>query len=83
MELMHWDMNIYSIKPLNGKGLMHTINQQQLFNLQKSQGDINLLDEAPDTSLPINLTRKTPERNFPQHSHQYGTRFKAKANSIL
>ena len=54
MELKHRDPNVYNIKPLCGP--MCTVNQQQLFDLQKSQGD-NLLHPAPDTYLPIMLTK--------------------------
>ena len=56
MESKHQDPNVYNIKPLCGMGPMHMVNQQQLFNLQKSQGD-NLLHLAPDTYLPIMLTK--------------------------
>ena len=37
------DLNVYIIKPLNGKGPMHMVNQQQLFDLQKTQGVIHHL----------------------------------------
>ena len=33
MESQHQDPNVYTIKPLNGKGPMHEVNQQQLFDL--------------------------------------------------
>ena len=82
VESKHWDPNVYTIKPLNGKGPMCMVNQQQLFSLQKLQGD-NLLDQAPDTTLPINLTKKGPDIKPPQSSHPYGTRSKTKVNSIL
>ena len=72
VELKHWDPNVYNIKPLCGKGPMHMVNQKQLFDLQKSQGD-NLLHPAPDTHLPIMLTKKLPETKTSQTSHQYGT----------
>ena len=39
VESKHWDPNVYKIKPLCGKGPMHTVNWQQLFDLQKSPGD--------------------------------------------
>ena len=65
MESKHWDPNVYTIKPLSGKGPMYTVNWQQLYDLQKSQGD-NLLDQAPDTNLPIMLAKKTPEKRFPK-----------------
>ena len=48
MESKHRDPNVYKIKPLCGKGPMHTVNWLQLFGLQKSPGD-NLLHPAPDT----------------------------------
>ena len=58
MESKHQDLNVYTIKPLSGKDPMHMVNQWQLFDLQKSQGD-NLLDQTPDTNLPIMLAKKT------------------------
>ena len=78
VESKHWDPNVYKIKPLCGKGPMHTVNQQQLFDLQKSPGD-NLLHPAPDTHLPIMLMQKSPK--VPPVSHPYGTRSKTKVDS--
>ena len=75
MELKHQDPNVYNIKPLSGKGTMHLVNWQQLFDLQKSQGD-NLLDQAPDTYLPIMLTKKPNKNSTPQISYLYGKRLK-------
>ena len=82
VESKHWDSNAYTIKPPNGKSAMCMVNQWQLFDHQRSQGD-NLLDQAPDTNWPINLPKKIPEGKPPQISHQYDTRSKAKVNSIL
>ena len=82
MESKHWDPTVYTIKPPNGKGPMHTVNWWQLCDLQKSQGD-NLLHQAHDTNLPIMLAKKTPEKKTPQVSHPYVTRSKTKVNSIL
>ena len=59
---------------------MHTVNQQQLYDLQKSHGD-NLLHPAPDTYLPIMLTKISHETKTPQTSHPYGTQSKTKVNS--
>ena len=78
MELKHWDPNVYKIKPLCGKGPMHTVNRRQLFDLQKSPGD-NLLHLAPDTHLPIMLTQKPSK--VPPIIHPYGTRSKTKVDS--
>ena len=36
MESKHQDPNVYTIKPLSGKGPMHTVNQWQIFDLQNS-----------------------------------------------
>ena len=36
MESKHQDPNLYIIKPLNVKGPMLMVNQQQLFNIHKS-----------------------------------------------
>ena len=59
---------------------MHMVNWQQSFDLQKSQGD-NLLHPAPDTYLPIMLTKKSPETKIPKRSPPYGTWSKIKVNS--
>ena len=58
MESKHQDTNVYNIRQLSGKGPVHMVSQWQLFDLQNSQGN-NLLDQAPDTYLPIMLTKKT------------------------
>ena len=63
VELKHQDPNVYKIKPLCGKGPMHTVNQQQLYNLQKVLGN-NLLHPAPDTHLPIMLTCRNRQRSL-------------------
>ena len=57
---------------------MHTVNRQQLFDLQKSPGD-NLLHPAPDTHLPIMLTQKPSK--VPPIIHTYGTQSKTKVDS--
>ena len=80
MESKHWDPNVYNIKPLSGKGLMHMVKWWKLFDLQKSQGD-NLLNQAPDTNLAIMPTKIIPENKTPQISHPYGTWSKTKVNS--
>ena len=63
MESKHQDLNVYVIKPLNGKGPMHKMNWQQLFNLQKTQGSDTPSNPAPDTILPTLLVKK-PTRGF-------------------
>ena len=80
MESKHWDPNVYKIKPLCWKSTMHMVNQWQLFDLQKSPGD-NSLHPAPDTYLPIMLTKKWQNTKTPQLSHPYGTWSKTKVDS--
>ena len=58
MDLKHQDPNVYTIKPLNGKGLLSMVNWHQLSDHQKSQENINPSDQAADTILPISLTKK-------------------------
>ena len=84
MDSKHQDPNDYIIKPLNGKGPMHTVNWQQLFDLHKSQGHDMPSNPAPDTKLPTLLVKK-PIRGItiPQHVHPYGTRSKTRANSMV
>ena len=80
MESKCRDPNVHNIKPLCGKGPMHMVNWQQLFDLQKSQGD-NLLHPAPDTYLPIMLTKNLQNTKTPQSSHLYSTQSKIKVDS--
>ena len=83
MELKQKDPNVYTIKPLNGKGPMHMVNQQQLFYLHKSQGNTMPSNQAPYTNLTITLNKKTMGKVTLHNSHPYGTRFKARAHSIV
>ena len=84
MESQHQDPNVYTIKPLNGKGPMCKVNWQQLFNLQKTQGSDKPSNPAPNTILPTLLVKK-PTRGLitPQQTHPYGTRSKTQVNTIL
>ena len=83
MESKHKVPNVCTIKPLNGKGPMHMVNWQQLFDLHKSQGNDMPSNPSPDTNLPIILTKKTTKNVTPQCSHLYGTRSKTKVNSTV
>ena len=51
MVSKHQDLNVYSILLIGGKGPVHIVNCQQLFNLKRSQGNADLLDQVPDLSL--------------------------------
>ena len=84
MESQHQDPNVYTIKPFNGKGPMHKVNWQQLFDLQKTQGRDKPSNPTPNTILPTLLVKK-PTRGLitPQQTHPYGTRSKTQANTIL
>ena len=59
MESQQQDPNVHVIKPLNGKGPMHKVNWQQLFDLQKTQGSDMPSNPAPDTILPTLLVKKS------------------------
>ena len=84
MESQHQDPNVYTIKPLNGKGPMCKVNWQQLFDLQKTHGSDKPSNPAPNTILPTLLVKK-PTRGLitPQQTHPYGTRSKTQVNTIL
>ena len=84
IESKHHDPNVYIIKPLNGKGPMHMVSQQQLFDLQKTQGSDMPSSPAPDTILPTLLVKK-PTRGLTtcQHVHPHGTRSKTQANTMI
>ena len=62
MESQHQDLNVYVIKPLNGKGPMCKVNRWQLFDLQKTQGSDMPSNSALDTILPTLLVKKTHYR---------------------
>ena len=47
VESQHQDPNVYTIKPLNGKGPMCKVNRWQLFDLQKTQGS-----DKPSNPVP-------------------------------
>ena len=84
MESQHQDPNVYTIRPLNGKGPVHKVNQQQLFDLQKTQGSDKPSNPPPDTILPTLLVQKPTRGSItPQQTHPYGTRSKTQANTIL
>ena len=84
VESQHQDPNVYTIKPLNGKGPMHKVNWWQLYNLQKTQGSDKPSNPAPNTNLPTLLVKK-PTRGLttPQNTHPYGTRSKTQVNTIV
>ena len=83
MESQQQDPNVYTIKPLNGKGPMSKVNWWQLFDLQKTQGSDKPSDPAPNTILPTLLVKKTTRGSItPQQIHPYGTRSKTQANTI-
>ena len=84
IESKYQDPNVYIIKPHNGKGPMHMVNQQQLFDLQKTQGSDMPSSPVPDTILPTLIVKK-PTRGLttPQHMHAYGTRSKTQANTMV
>ena len=65
MDWKHQDPNVYSTRPLDGKGHMSTVNKWQLFNLQKSLGNTNTTNQDPDTNLPIYQAKKFPINNTP------------------
>ena len=39
VESQQQDPNVYTIRPLNGKGPMCKVNRWQLYDLQKTQGE--------------------------------------------
>ena len=84
VESQHQDPNVYTIRPLNGKGPMCKVNWQQLYDLRKTQGSDKPSDPAPNTILPTLLVKKlTRGLGTPQQTHRYGTRSKTQANTIL
>ena len=77
VESQHQDLNVYTIRPPNGKGPKCKVNWQQLFDLQKTQGSDKPSNPDPDTILPTLLVKKPTRGSItPQHTHPYGTRSK-------
>ena len=84
MESQHQDPNVYTIRPLNGKGAMCKVNWQQLFDLRKTQGSDKPSDPAPNTILPTLLVKKPTRGSItPQNTHPYGTRSRSQVNTVL
>ena len=64
MESQHLDPNVYTIKPVSGKGVVQKVNQYQLFNLKRS-----LKDPDPTVSVPnINVPKYQPKKKINQHT---------------
>ena len=82
VDLKHQNPNMYSIKLLDGKGPMYMVNQKQLYNLQKSQGDPDSVDQTLDTKLLMYQTVKIQPNRTLHPSHQYGTTSKTQVNNI-
>ena len=83
----HKDPNVYTIHPLCG-GLVHMVNQWQLFDLKKSSlGDSRDPDptdsSAPKTMLPFFQPKMTKMENDTPHQHPYGTKSKTQTNAVV
>ena len=78
MEAQHQDPNVYTIKPVSGKGVVQKVNWHQLFNLKRA-----LRDADPTVGVPnIKLPKYQPKKKLiqtPPISHPYGTHSKTKA----
>ena len=79
--LKHKDPEVYIIHPLY-RGLVHTVNWWQLFDLKKSSlGDSG--DSALETKLPFFQPKKTKTDLDRPHNHLYGTRSKTQTKATF
>ena len=85
----HKDPNVYIIHPSCG-GLVHMVNQQQLFVLKKSalwdSGDLDpdpTNSSFPRTNLPFYEPRKMKPKDDMPHQHPYGTRSKTQTQEVF
>ena len=63
MESQHQGPNVYTIKPVSGKGVVWKVNWHQLFNLKRSLGD-----SGPTVSVPdINVPKYQPKKKLTKH----------------
>ena len=63
---------------------MCKVNQQQLYDLQKTQGSDKPSDPAPNTILTTLLVKKPTRGSIaPQNTHPYSTRSKTQVNTLL
>ena len=54
MESQYQDLNVYTTKPVSGKGVVQKVNQHQLFDLKRSLGDPD-----PTVSVPTLMCQNT------------------------
>ena len=83
--LNHKDPKVYTINLLCG-GLVHTVNQQQLFDLRKSSlGDSGDSDPTSPSSSKANLPFYQPKKLQPDtpHQHPYGMRSKTQNKAVF
>ena len=87
--LKHKNPTVYIIHPLCG-GPVHTVNQQQLFDLKKSSledsGDLDpdpTIPSVPGTKLPFFQLKRTKIEQDRPHDHLYGTRSKPQTKAVF
>ena len=85
MVLRHVEPNVHDIKPINGKGLVHTVNKHQLQDLERTQEDKDYKDPysshqgLQDPSYNPSLSRdKSPLKT----SHPYATHSKGEPPTL-
>ena len=52
VESQHQDPNVYTIKPVSGKGVVQKVNWHQLCDMKRSLGDPDPTDSIQNISVP-------------------------------
>ena len=85
MVWRHAEPNVYAIKPVNGKGLVHTVNWYQLQDLETTQEDKG--SKVPYAShhrlqVPSYNPKVSQEKSPLQVSHPYATHSKGEPQTL-
>ena len=76
----HVEPNVYNIKPVNGKGPVHTVNQCQLQDLERTQEDKDYKDpysshqglQVPSYNPYLSRDKSPLKTNHPYATHSKG-----------
>ena len=76
----HVEPNVYDIKPVNGKGPVHTVNQHQLQDLERTQEDKDYKDphssyqglQVPSYNPDLSRDKSPLKTSHPYATHSKG-----------
>ena len=79
------ESNVYDIKPVDGKGRVHTVNQHQLQDLERTQEDGDYKDPYPSVQglkVPSYNPDLSKDKSPLKTSHPYATRSKGEPPTL-